>query len=59
MSLIGKKILVIGGNGFVGNYFASRLVKESATVYAMSRYQVDNLERDWNIISHRIYKYNG
>jgi nucleoside-diphosphate-sugar epimerase len=46
MSLIGKKILVIGGNGFAGNYFASRLVKESAVVYAMSRYEVDNLEKD-------------
>lgn len=46
MSLVGKKILVVGGNGFVGNYFASRLVKQSAMVYAMSRYAVINRERD-------------
>lgn len=45
MSLLGKKILVVGGNGFVGNYFASRLVKQSAVVYAMSRYKADDLER--------------
>ena len=46
MSLIGKKILVVGGNGYVGNYFVSRLVKQAATVFAMSRYEVDYLGRD-------------
>lgn len=46
MSLIGKKILVVGGNGYVGNYFVSRLVKQAATVFAMSRYQVAYIGRD-------------
>jgi nucleoside-diphosphate-sugar epimerase len=38
MSLVGKKILVLGGNGYVGNYFAARLVQQAAAVQAMSRY---------------------
>lgn len=46
MSLIGKKILVIGGNGYVGNYFAARLLQQSAIVSAMSRYKVDNIVKE-------------
>lgn len=38
MSLVGRKILVVGGNGYVGNYFAARLVRQGAHVMAMSRY---------------------
>lgn len=37
MSLIGKRVLVVGGNGYLGNYLASRFVKEQATVIALSR----------------------
>jgi len=59
MSLIGKKILVIGGNGYVGNYFASRLVKQSATVFAMSRYISHEIGRGSNMISPKIRKSNG
>jgi hypothetical protein len=29
---------VVGGNGYVGNYFAARLVRQGASVMAMSRY---------------------
>ena len=52
MSLVGKKILVLGGNGYVGNYFASRLVQQKATVMAMSRKGLkhsypENAEIDW------------
>ena len=39
MSLTGKKILCVGGNGFIGNYFASRLIKSNpASVSILSRY---------------------
>jgi hypothetical protein len=38
MSLVGRKILVVGGNGYVGSYFAARLVRQGAHVMAMSRY---------------------
>lgn len=54
MSLIGKKILVIGGNGYVGNYFAAKLLQQSAIVSAMSRYKVDNIVKESNTISQRI-----
>jgi nucleoside-diphosphate-sugar epimerase len=52
MSLVGKKILVLGGNGFVGNYFAARLVREKASVMAMSRKGLkydypENSKIDW------------
>ena len=45
MNLVGKKILVVGGNGYVGNYFASRLIKEGAAVSAMSRYHVPDVAK--------------
>jgi nucleoside-diphosphate-sugar epimerase len=59
MSLLGKKILIVGGNGFVGNYFASRLVKQAAQVSAMSRYSLFYSERELNMITHRIRKSTG
>ena len=59
MSLIGKKILVIGGNGYVGNYFAARLLKQSAIVSAMSRYYVKNIVKESNTISHKIEELIG
>ena len=37
MSLIGKRVLILGGNGYLGNYFASRFVMEKATVMSLSR----------------------
>jgi nucleoside-diphosphate-sugar epimerase len=37
MSLIGKNIICVGGNGFIGNYFASRLVQNKANVSILSR----------------------
>jgi nucleoside-diphosphate-sugar epimerase len=59
MSLVGKKILVLGGNGYVGNYFASRLVKEAGTVSAMSRYAAAYIGKDPNTNIHKTTKYNG
>lgn len=41
MSLAGKKILILGGNGYLGNHFAVRLVQRQAKVYALSRYPSD------------------
>ena len=38
MSFAGRKVLVTGGNGFIGNYFAARFVQQKATVMALSRY---------------------
>ena len=37
MSLFGKKALVVGGNGFVGNYIAARMVQSGASVASLSR----------------------
>jgi NAD(P)-dependent dehydrogenase (short-subunit alcohol dehydrogenase family) len=37
MSLIRKRVLIVGGNGYVGNYFGARFVREKATVMALSR----------------------
>ncbi len=38
MALIGKTALFVGGNGFVGNYIAAKLVQQKANVYVLSRY---------------------
>ena len=38
MSLVGKNILVTGGNGYLGNYFAVRCFQKGAKVMALSRY---------------------
>jgi nucleoside-diphosphate-sugar epimerase len=59
MSLLGKKILVVGGNGFVGNYFASRLVQQAANVLSMSRYPLLYLEKELNMIIQKISKSTG
>jgi len=37
MSLIGKRVLIVGGNGYLGNYFASRFILEKASVMCLSR----------------------
>lgn len=39
MTLAGKTILILGGNGYLGNHFAARLVQEQARVVAVSRYE--------------------
>lgn len=38
MNLIGKKVLILGGNGYLGNHFASQFVQQQASVIALSRY---------------------
>ena len=37
MSLLGRRVLVVGGNGYVGNYMAARMVQSGATVASLSR----------------------
>ena len=37
MSLVRKKVLCVGGNGYVGNYLASRLIQANASVKILSR----------------------
>jgi nucleoside-diphosphate-sugar epimerase len=37
MSLLGRKILIVGGNGFVGNYVAAKLIDRKANVSILSR----------------------
>jgi nucleoside-diphosphate-sugar epimerase len=37
MSLVGKKVLCVGGNGYVGNYLAARLIQANASVQILSR----------------------
>ncbi len=37
MSLLGKRILVVGGNGFAGNHIAAKLVSQQASVAVLSR----------------------
>lgn len=36
--LVGRKFLIIGGNGFVGNRVAARLINNQAQVSVLSRY---------------------
>lgn len=41
MKLLTKnKIFIVGGNGFVGNYLASRFVQHGAQVSVLSRYHI-------------------
>ena len=37
MSLAGKKVLCVGGNGYVGNYFVARLIQAQAQVQILCR----------------------
>jgi uncharacterized protein YbjT (DUF2867 family) len=37
MALSGKKVLCVGGKGYVGNYLASRLFKSDASVSILCR----------------------
>lgn len=49
MSLLaGRKFLVVGGNGFVGNRIAAKLVQLSAQVSVLSRYFPLNKEQALN-----------
>lgn len=49
MSLLaGRKFLVVGGNGFVGNRIAAKLVQLSAQVSVLSRYLPLNKEQALN-----------
>jgi nucleoside-diphosphate-sugar epimerase len=49
MSLLaGRKFLVVGGNGFVGNRIAAKLIQLAAQVSVFSRYSMLNIEQDLN-----------
>lgn len=37
MSLAGKKVVCVGGNGYIGNYFVSRLIQAQAHVQILCR----------------------
>ena len=38
-SLLGKKIFIIGGNGYIGNFIAAKMIQHQATVYCLTRYK--------------------
>lgn len=59
MNLIGKRILILGGNGYLGNYLAARLVQQQATVLALSRLANHNAGQDQNMNTQKIRPYNG
>lgn len=37
MSLAGKKVICVGGNGYIGNYFVARLIQAQAQVQILCR----------------------
>lgn len=59
MSLVGRKILVVGGNGYVGNYFAARLVRQGAQVMAMGRYPLRHAGRASSTTTPRMRRSTG
>jgi hypothetical protein len=59
MSLLGKRILVIGGNGFAGNHIAAQLVSQQASVAVLSRYGTSDSEKDPNTTTPRTKKSIG
>ena len=59
MSLIGKRILVTGGNGYLGNYFAVRCFKKGASVMALSRYSLAYWDQDRSISTLKTIESNG
>ena len=59
MNLVGKKILVTGGNGYLGNYFAVRCFQKGAKVMALSRYTKINTDQDLNTNILRTIASNG
>lgn len=59
MSLVGKKILVVGGNGYVGNYFAARLIRQGASVMAISRYFRPHSGRAYSTTTQKMHRSTG
>ena len=50
--LAGRKFLIVGGNGFVGNRIAATLVSQGAQVTALTRYFIpySGLAPSFNIL---------
>jgi len=46
MSLAGKKVLCVGGNGYIGNYFVARLIQAQAQVSILCRLFL-SLSQEW------------
>lgn len=59
MSLAGKSVLVLGGNGYLGNHFAARLVQQQAKVYALSRQLFCNVDQASNINTQKTHPLIG
>ena len=47
MSLAGKKVVCVGGNGYIGNYFVSRLIQAQAQVQILCRYPFSSTFQKW------------
>ncbi len=47
MSLAGKKVVCVGGNGYIGNYFVSRLIQAQAQVQILCRYLLSLSFQKW------------
>lgn len=50
MSLAGKKVVCVGGNGYIGNYFVSRLIQAQAQVQILCRYHPFIIIQEWTQI---------
>jgi nucleoside-diphosphate-sugar epimerase len=57
--LSGRKFLIVGGNGYVGNRVAAKLIQHSAQVSVLSRYLKIKLEKDQDLNILKIKKLTG
>ena len=57
--LKGKRFAIVGGNGFVGNRIAAKLIQHSAEVSAISRLLLPYLEAALDSIIRKTKRLNG